>query len=238
MRISREGNLVTLINVFETTPEQQQELIDQWIRFVEEVTGEPGIIGAALHKSTDGTRVVSPVAQNLQPSWTSGVLAALDQSSLPAFLPYSGRLSHQVPSQRAHGLERAPSGPATAPPLSRVCSLADGPGLRKLGVPPQAFPIQDVPGQGVYSIVLRRPHSGMDKRENLSALVHAFYSIASGAVSQAFGIVVNYAQWRSEEDFKSFVKKYREQMDARRPAASRVDPHLFEVVYLFERRGS
>lgn len=37
MRISREGNLVTLINVFETKPEQQQELINQWIRFVEEV---------------------------------------------------------------------------------------------------------------------------------------------------------------------------------------------------------
>jgi len=102
MRVSREGNLVTLINVFETKPEQQQELIDQWIRFVEEVTGEPGMIGAALHRSTDGTRVV------------------------------------------------------------------------------------------------------------------------------------NYAQWRSEEDFESFVKKYREQMDARRPLAERVDPHLYEVVYLFE----
>jgi heme-degrading monooxygenase HmoA len=103
MRISREGNLVTVINVFETKPEQQQELIDQWMRFVEEVAGEPGMIGAALHRSTDGTRVI------------------------------------------------------------------------------------------------------------------------------------NYAQWRSEEDFESFVEKYREQMDARRP---RVDPHLYEVVYLSGWRGS
>jgi quinol monooxygenase YgiN len=92
MRVSREGNLVTLINVFETKPEQQQELIDQWIRFVEAVTDEPGMIGAALHRSTDGTRVV------------------------------------------------------------------------------------------------------------------------------------NYAQWRSEEDFENFVQKYREQMEARRPLAERVDP--------------
>ena len=106
MRVSREGNLVTLINVFETKPEQQQELIDQWIRFVEEVTGEPGLIGAALHRSTDGTRVV------------------------------------------------------------------------------------------------------------------------------------NYAQWRSEEDFERFVKKYREQMETRRPLAERVDPHLYEVIYLFERISS
>ena len=40
MHISREGDLVTLINVFETKPEQQQEVIDQWIRFVEAVTDE------------------------------------------------------------------------------------------------------------------------------------------------------------------------------------------------------
>jgi len=35
------------------------------------------------------------------------VYAALDQSSLPAFLPHSGRLTHQVLSASAHGLERA-----------------------------------------------------------------------------------------------------------------------------------
>ena len=106
MLVSREGNLVTLINVFETKPEQQQALVDQWIRFTEEVKDEPGMIGAALHRSTDGTRVV------------------------------------------------------------------------------------------------------------------------------------NYAQWRSEEDFERFVQKYREQMEARRPLAERLDPHLYEIVYLSERRGS
>jgi heme-degrading monooxygenase HmoA len=106
MRVSREGNLVTLINVIETQPKLQQTLIEQWMCFAEEVKEEPGFIGAALHRSTDGTRVI------------------------------------------------------------------------------------------------------------------------------------NYAQWRSEADFESFVKKYREQMEARRPLAERVEPHLYEVVYLFERRGS
>ena len=59
MRISKEDNLVTLINVFETTPEQQQALIDQWVRFTEEIRNEPGYVGTALHKSTDGTRVIN-----------------------------------------------------------------------------------------------------------------------------------------------------------------------------------
>jgi quinol monooxygenase YgiN len=106
MRVSREGNLVTLINVFETKPEQQKELIEQWIRFVEEVKGEPGMIGTALHRSKDGTHVV------------------------------------------------------------------------------------------------------------------------------------NYAQWRSEADLDRFLKKYRAQREARRPLALRVDPHLYEVVYLYEQVGS
>lgn len=106
MFISREGNLVTLINVFETEPEQQQELINQWIRFVQEVKNEPGLIGAALHKSTDGTRVI------------------------------------------------------------------------------------------------------------------------------------NYAQWRSEEEYANFVKKYIEPIAPPLSLASRVDPHLYEVVYLSERAES
>ena len=59
MRISKEGDLITLINVFDTTPEQQQALIDQWVRFTEEVRSEPGYVGTALHKSTDGTRVIN-----------------------------------------------------------------------------------------------------------------------------------------------------------------------------------
>lgn len=59
MRVSKEGNLVTLINVFETTPEQQQALIEQWTHFTEEIKEEPGVIGIALHKSTDGTRMIN-----------------------------------------------------------------------------------------------------------------------------------------------------------------------------------
>jgi quinol monooxygenase YgiN len=59
MFVSREGHLVTLINVFETKPEQQQVLLDQLSRFAESVREEPGMIGAALHRSTDGTRVIN-----------------------------------------------------------------------------------------------------------------------------------------------------------------------------------
>jgi heme-degrading monooxygenase HmoA len=59
MQISKEGHRVTFINVFETTPEQQQALIDQWMRIAEVVRNEPGYLGTALHKSTDGTRLLN-----------------------------------------------------------------------------------------------------------------------------------------------------------------------------------
>jgi len=61
MQISKEGNLIILINVFDTTPEQHQTLVEQWLHFTEAVKDGPGFIGAALHKSTDGTRVINYV---------------------------------------------------------------------------------------------------------------------------------------------------------------------------------
>ncbi len=59
MLVSREGNLIILINVFETTPEQQPVLLEELSRFANSVKGEPGLIGVALHRSTDGQRVVN-----------------------------------------------------------------------------------------------------------------------------------------------------------------------------------
>jgi hypothetical protein len=58
--IRKENHLVTRITVFATRPEQQQALIEHWIRFVDSVKGgEPGLIETALHRGTDGTHVVN-----------------------------------------------------------------------------------------------------------------------------------------------------------------------------------
>src|SRR5258708_12712866 len=75
------------------------------------------------------TLVVSTVARFAEQTWTAVVLAALDQSGLPAFLPHSGRLAHQMMSARAHGLERAPLGPPKPPPPSRVSPSPPCPSL-------------------------------------------------------------------------------------------------------------
>lgn len=50
--IAKDGDLVTLINVFSCEPQNQQRLIDSWIRATEERLGKLlGIVSAALHRS-------------------------------------------------------------------------------------------------------------------------------------------------------------------------------------------
>lgn len=56
MRISREGHLVTSINVFETNPEQQA-LIDAWLRFVESAKEEPGLSSLARRSPSVRSRL-------------------------------------------------------------------------------------------------------------------------------------------------------------------------------------
>ncbi len=58
--ISTEAPIVTLINVFDVAPEDQQRLADVLVEATEEViSGLPGFLSANIHKSLDGTRVVN-----------------------------------------------------------------------------------------------------------------------------------------------------------------------------------
>jgi heme-degrading monooxygenase HmoA len=59
-RISVDGEVVTLINVFTVAPEDQQRLVDLLVGATEDVvSGRPGYVSASIHKSLDGTRVTN-----------------------------------------------------------------------------------------------------------------------------------------------------------------------------------
>jgi quinol monooxygenase YgiN len=52
--------LLTLVNVFETTPETQQQLLDVLTAATDaEMSKQPGFVSANLHASRDGLRVVN-----------------------------------------------------------------------------------------------------------------------------------------------------------------------------------
>lgn len=58
--ITKQNNLVTLINVFTVAREHQQALLDLLEQATCEVMAkQPGFISANFHKSLDGTRVVN-----------------------------------------------------------------------------------------------------------------------------------------------------------------------------------
>ena len=56
--ISKETNIVTLINVFTVQKENQQQLIDLLTQATNtSIKNVPGFISASLHRSLDGTKV-------------------------------------------------------------------------------------------------------------------------------------------------------------------------------------
>lgn len=54
-----DASVVTQINVFTVTPDQQQPLIDYLARAAHVAREVPGWMSASLHRSLDGTRVVN-----------------------------------------------------------------------------------------------------------------------------------------------------------------------------------
>ena len=58
--ISRDNDVVTLINVFTVAPEDQQRLVDVLVDATQSVMRkQPGFISANIHRSLDGTRVTN-----------------------------------------------------------------------------------------------------------------------------------------------------------------------------------
>jgi heme-degrading monooxygenase HmoA len=58
--ISKDSDVITLINVFSVDPQQQQKLINMLVDATEKVMRHlPGFIAANIHKSLDGKQVVN-----------------------------------------------------------------------------------------------------------------------------------------------------------------------------------
>jgi antibiotic biosynthesis monooxygenase (ABM) superfamily enzyme len=58
-KIISERGIVTQINVFTVSPENQQAMVDLLIEAAKFASETPGWISASIHRSFDGTRVVN-----------------------------------------------------------------------------------------------------------------------------------------------------------------------------------
>jgi heme-degrading monooxygenase HmoA len=58
--IAKDNDVVTLINVFTVTQEDQQRLVDVLVDATQKVMRkQPGFVSANIHRSLDGTRVTN-----------------------------------------------------------------------------------------------------------------------------------------------------------------------------------
>ena len=60
VNIASGNDVVTLINVFTVSPENQQKLVDMLLEATQATMRHvPGFVSASIHKSADGTRVAN-----------------------------------------------------------------------------------------------------------------------------------------------------------------------------------
>jgi len=60
VEIASANELVTLINVFTVSPENQQKLVDMLVEATHKTMRHiPGFVSASIHRSADGTRVAN-----------------------------------------------------------------------------------------------------------------------------------------------------------------------------------
>ena len=95
-RITTDKNLVTHINVFTVSPENQQQLVDLLVEAAQSTIRKlPGYISNNVHKSLDGTKVTTYAQWRSQADFE-----AMLQS--PEFAPQFGALSQLVTGFEPH----------------------------------------------------------------------------------------------------------------------------------------
>jgi quinol monooxygenase YgiN len=112
--IITEAGYVTFINIFRCQPADQEEVVGINIDIVEQVASiSPGFISAAVHRSSDGTRVINYL------QWeSSGHLAAMQRSpefqaiarrfaGLIEFEPHECEVAHVAEGRRRSGQQSA-----------------------------------------------------------------------------------------------------------------------------------
>jgi len=67
--IKANAGVITQINVFTTTPENQQPLIDLLLEAANVARTVPGWLSASIHRSADGTRVVNYAQCESHEAW-------------------------------------------------------------------------------------------------------------------------------------------------------------------------
>jgi heme-degrading monooxygenase HmoA len=67
--IDANNGVVTLVNIFQVAPEDQQRALDILFKATEYIETLPGFVSASFHRTADGTRIINYAQWKDEASW-------------------------------------------------------------------------------------------------------------------------------------------------------------------------
>jgi quinol monooxygenase YgiN len=179
--IATNNDVIAVIILFSVEPERQQELIDTITSFLDEVKKQPGFVSASLHKSTDGMKVANYAQWRSQEDYEAFVNNSELQakaSKLSEFAKPDSHLYEVVISQSKVG----------TPKISAGGFLTH---FAEFRMPPENQ-------QRLLDLAKEEVVKAMENPGLISANFHRSLDGTR---------VINYGQWRSQEDIEALTKQ-------------------------------
>lgn len=203
--IAKKNDLITVIVIFSVAPEQQQELIDNIVEFVEtSVKLQPGFISASIHKSLDGVRVMNYAQWKSQKDYEAFINNAEVQAK-------GGKLA-QFPQPDIHIYEVAVSFPEDSTLIISQGTLIHFAEFR-------------VKPENQQRLVELERENGAIALLNPGLISFHFHRSIDGVRT------VNYGQWRSVQDFEALLEPKYAVLREYWQGLAENEFHLYEVVF-------
>ncbi|WP_414580802.1 antibiotic biosynthesis monooxygenase family protein [Scytonema sp. PCC 10023] len=206
--IAKNNDVITVIIIFAVEPERQQELIDTIVEFLETtVKQQPGFVSSSIHKSLDGVRVMNYAQWKTQEDYQ----AFINNSEVQA----KGAKLSQFELLDSHIFEVVISKPDNHSP-----KITKGGFLTHLA----EFRMKPENQQAMLHLAKKEIVTAVQQNPGLiSATFHRSFDGTR---------VMNYGQWRSQEDFEAILKKPDFEIESGYwVGLAENEFHVYEVVY-------
>lgn len=203
--ITKNQDLITVIVIFSVEPDQQQELIDNIVKFLEtSVKHQSGFISASIHKSLDGVRVMNYAQWHSQKDYDAFINNIEIQSQGRKLIPF--------PKPDIHIYEVAVSFPEDS-----TLVIANGTLIH--------FAEFRVKPENQQRLVELERENGAIALENPGLISFHFHRSIDGVRT------VNYGQWRSVQDFEALLEPKYAVLREYWQGLAENEFHLYEVVF-------
>lgn len=210
--IAQANGVFTVIVVWPSTPESQQQLLDHLIAVADEHSRRPGFVSCSIHKSLDGTKI----AEYIQWKDRASFEAMAQSTEGKAHIDPSAAIANAGIYEIVHVQEsdRKEKQLTEIVPNTTLATLIN------------VFTVAPENQQRLADILIEATESVMNKLPGfISANIHKSLDGTR---------VVNYAQWRSQKDYETMLTNLDAIPHMRLAAeiATSFEPRLYEVLFV------